>query len=261
MMDISSSDNAFYKQVKRWAHSVQSQKKQGLCFVDTPHPVHYILNQYPALIDTIIINRSDLQIDLDQLSSLNRPIYRLTSSLFSSLTTPTHQGGILLLVRPQPLIQRIPSSTKSLVICDGLQNAYNFGSIIRSASAFGYDGVMITPNTVYPYHRDAIRASTGYVFSMPLYSMTGDIIDELRSRDFRFFAADVRAKTAIDTISVSPQFAVIFGSEGHGIQHPSFQDLTPHIVSYKIPMLDHVESLNVGIAAGISLFYLQSMVK
>ena len=64
---------------------------------------------------------------------------------------------------------------KKVVYLDQINDPGNLGTIIRTALAFSYDAVILSPNTVSPYNEKAVAASKGAIFKIPVF------FDELKT--------------------------------------------------------------------------------
>lgn len=134
-------------------------------------------------------------------------------------------------------------------------DAGNLGTIMRSAAAFGYGGIVIVNPGVDPYDPKVIRASMGAFFH--LWVQTVDDISEVDLAPGSLaFVLDENA-TALDKIERSynlggPPPDLIFGNEATGLPK-DFCKKTGATPVY-IPETDFVDSLNLSIAASIALY-------
>lgn len=143
-------------------------------------------------------------------------------------------------------------SCSFLLILDGLQDAGNFGTIIRTAEATGVDLVICSNNTVDLFNPKVIRSAMGSVFRQPI-KYTNDInktIEELLKKDFQIIMTSSYASKDYFSVEFNKKTALFLGNEGNGIS----KDLLNKYTSVKIPMFGKVESLNVSIATSILLY-------
>src|ERR1035441_3177772 len=97
--------------------------------------------------------------------------------LLNSALGPETPQPIAALVEPPDWtwahVLGIHKSTAPLIlVLAGLQDPGNLGSILRSAEAFGADGILCLPGTVSPWNSKAVRASAGSLFRLPLLAAT-----------------------------------------------------------------------------------------
>jgi TrmH family RNA methyltransferase len=116
--------------------------------------------------------------------------------------------------------------------------------------ALGWDGVLLTPDTVDPFNDKALRASKGALFSMPF--VWGDGMSFLQESGLQAYLADLEGIDLAD-VQVDGSFALILSNEGRG---PSaWAEMQAQKVS--IPMLRGVESLNVAASGAIFLYVMR----
>ena len=140
-----------------------------------------------------------------------------------------------------------------IVVCDGIKDPGNIGTIVRAADASGVDAVLLTPGTCDAFMSKALRASAGSIFALPVLPDTGveEIVGFLAKRRIRLYAADVRASRSLYETDLRGPAAIVFGNEAHGIGAALFQNAE---VLFRIPITGRAESLNVAMAASIILY-------
>jgi tRNA G18 (ribose-2'-O)-methylase SpoU len=159
--------------------------------------------------------------------------------------------------RPNPpLVEICPplGEPALLVVCTDVQGPENLGQIIRTGCALGVDGIVSGPKAGDPFSRRVLRVSMGGAFSLPIYESV-DLAADLRRLQTEL-AVQLTATvldadaTPLDRFTSPPRTAVLFGSEGHGLQSELIA-LCDHRIT--IPMSRGTDSLNVAVAAGIIL--------
>ncbi len=171
---------------------------------------------------------------------------------------PFHRGLIAAFRRPEAVpVERFVFPRRGLIlILDAITDPVNLGGILRSAAAFGADAAVVGPRCGDPYSRRAIRASMAACFTVPLIdgTDTAAVVNALRRAGSVITGADL-CENAVPLGQMKPASlqTLILGNEGHGIQ-PEWRNACSGYVS--IPILDTVDSLNVGVAAGILLYHL-----
>lgn len=166
-----------------------------------------------------------------------------------------HAGVAASVVRPpKPRIEDVvPAEGSSLILAgDRITDPENVGALIRIASAFGADGVILGPGSADPYSRRVLRVSMGNVLFLPIVQ-TNDLVatlDELH-RSFGFLnCATVLDENAI-SLSVfrfETRSLLLFGNEYDGISAAVRGHCQKQLT---IPMLNGTDSLNIAISAGI----------
>ncbi len=164
---------------------------------------------------------------------------------------------VLACVRPPPRESRTLRRGRHLMAV-GVQMPGNLGTLVRSAWAFGLDGVVIGAGTVDPWNAKAVRASAGGVFHMPLLEEPAGLVGgggeagkgaavlNLLCAD----AAGVPVEAAVE--AAGEDWVLVVGNEGRGIGSP----LKPLARAVAVPIADGVDSLNVAMAGSILMYAL-----
>lgn len=132
-----------------------------------------------------------------------------------------------------------------LVYLDGVQDPGNVGTIIRTALAFSYDGVIFSSDSASIYNEKTIQSTKGAMFSIPL--ITGINLKDLKDEGYQILVSALRNSIPYEEVNLSKKFVIVLGNEGQGVKEEN-QALASHII--KIDM-DNIDSLNVAIAGGI----------
>jgi TrmH family RNA methyltransferase len=146
-----------------------------------------------------------------------------------------------------------PRKTASLVlVLAGLQDPGNLGTILRSAEAFGADGVLSLPGTVSAWNPKAVRASAGSVFRLPLLEVSvKDCFTHLREAGAKIWTTTVCAAEPADLVNLAGPVALLIGNEGNGVP----KDLAAKAdAALTIPCPGPIESLNASVAASVLLY-------
>lgn len=176
--------------------------------------------------------------------------------LDSVLATETPQP-IAALVEPPDwtwahLLDSHKKSPSLVVALAGLQDPGNLGTAIRSAEAFGADGILSLPGTVGAWNPKAVRASAGSVFRVPLLEASfADSVIRLRQAGARILAATVHAAQPVDLVDLTGPVALMIGNEGNGIPPELAAQADDRIT---IPCPGPVESLNAAVAISVLLY-------
>ena len=155
---------------------------------------------------------------------------------------------VLACVRPPPLESR-PLDRGRYLMALGVQMPGNLGTLIRSAWAFGLDGVVIGAGTVDPWNAKVVRASAGAVFHLPL---VGEPEGEAAAR-LNLLCADA-AGAPVEAVEEARarDWVLVVGNEGSGIGS-MFGDLGRAVA---VPLADGADSLNVAMAGSILMYEL-----
>jgi TrmH family RNA methyltransferase len=191
---------------------------------------------------------------LDALRKRGVPVRRLTKRLLASVSdAETTQGVLALAVRPELDEARLFDGTPLIVVAVGIQDPGNLGGLLRTAEAAGASGAYLCEGCADPFSWKALRGSMGSAFRLPLVRglAVGVVLDRLGDRAVPALATTVDAETRYDRADLRSAVALVFGSEGAGLQQEVARRAHARL---RVPIARPVESLNVGVAAGLLLF-------
>ena len=143
---------------------------------------------------------------------------------------------------------------RDLIALEDLTISGNIGAIIRTSLAFGAGGlILLNAEPVDIYDRRLIRASRGYVFSMPIVAATTEEFTRFckRNRLPIVLMAVHAGRTAQEIASMPDRLVIVLGSEKGGCSEAVTRAASLQV---QIPTSSKVESLNVSTAAGIMLY-------
>ena len=145
---------------------------------------------------------------------------------------------------------------KCLVLLDQLTNPQNIGSILRTASAFEVDGVVVTKRNTPVENGLMARSSAGAIETMPLIRISNlsRTIEYLKNNNFLVVGLEKNGAEDIKKISDFSRIALVLGSENQGLRRLTKEKLS---LSVKIPIAVQTESLNVSTAAAIALYVIK----
>ena len=134
-----------------------------------------------------------------------------------------------------------------VVICAGVSDPGNLGTILRSAEAAGAEGIVLTVGSVDPFNPKVVRASAGALFHIPI--VDGLAPDALRDTGWELVGTSSHHGVPFTERDLTGPLALVVGSEAHGIggEIPIDSWLT-------IPHVGRSESLNVAMAATVLCF-------
>jgi len=166
-----------------------------------------------------------------------------------SSTKQPQNIAALVPIKSNPIV-----SKKFLLYLDNVKEPGNLGTIFRTAAAADIDGIVISPQSCEVHNPKVIRASLGSVFSMPFEIQEHDW---LKRQDSILISTSLTNSEIIYSLNLPPGNKIlVLGSEAHGISQEVLK-----LSDYKvhIPISDNIESLNVAVAAGITIFHLKNV--
>ena len=208
-------------------------------------------------------NRNDQRIGqiVQQLEQLGIKSAKSNKQQLDKLTkNQTHQGiaaEILLPILPNQneLISFISKLEHSalILILDSIQDPRNLGACLRSANAAGVDCVVINKDGSAPINALVHKTSAGALNQLRIFQVTNlaRTIKALQQENIWIVGLDGSTNTSIYQINLTEPTALVMGTEGKGLRKLTKQSCDQLAL---IPMQGNVESLNVSVATGISLF-------
>jgi len=173
----------------------------------------------------------------------------LPDSLFDMIADTQTPTGIAAEIEIPVGGERL-SESPSCVFMDGIQDAGNLGTIVRSAAAFGVRDVVMGQGCADPWSPKALRAGMGGHFSLRI-SETADLSAMLGRFGGKVVCAVARGGTPVHNLDLGGRIGWIFGSEGRGVSEALAAKAA---LRATIPMTAGAESLNVAAAAAICLY-------
>ena len=166
-------------------------------------------------------------------------------------TTKTPDGVVAIASRSLPA--PIEMTPKLGLVLESLQDPGNVGTLIRTAAAVGSDGIWLSQDSVDLTHPKVLRASAGQWFRVTVQVMP-DLATQLstwQTRGCQILATAAEGAVPYWEIDFRQPSVLVFGNEGAGLSATAIAYASKVIT---IPMVNSVESLNVGVAAAVILF-------
>jgi TrmH family RNA methyltransferase len=141
------------------------------------------------------------------------------------------------------------------VALEGIRDPGNLGTIVRTAEAVGARGVVLVGASCDPYAREAVRASMGSIFNVPLARM--DLERFLAWAELwkgQVVGTSLAAREDFRAVLYREPTLLVMGSEGPGLS-PAAAAACSRLV--KIPMAGHLDSLNLAVATGLMLYQIR----
>lgn len=233
-------------QVKAWKklHQRKYRQQTRMFIIEGNHLVEEAITS-DWQIEHIIVRE-----DIEPSSSFtNNHVIWVSRDVFNHLSQTKTPQGIMAVVRMKEfsVIQG-----NQLLAIDAIQDPGNLGTIIRTADAAGYDGIILGKGTVDVFNDKVIRATQGSLFHIPfIQGRLQDYLKKLKREKFTIIASALRHAKHYQEIKNVNKFALLLGNEGSGVKKELIQ-LAHECV--QIPIYGRAESLNVSVAAGILMY-------
>ena len=235
------------------------RKKEGLFLAEGYRCVKQLLEN--GVIEIIEL-LTDEKFEFRDIVAHNRQIFTLNSEDFSTISdTQTPQGVIAVCKIPKETeVNKLATKSGLIVAFDEIQDPGNLGTMIRTASWFGVNGLLVGDGTVDMFHPKVIRSTSGATGTIPfLKGDLPDLLNRLENEGYQIFLLDGSEKS-VDlrniNLDISHKIILTVGNEGNGIQPNLFNSSRTAVrIEGKS---DRVESLNAAVALSIGLYQLKN---
>ena len=178
----------------------------------------------------------------------------VTEEILLDLADSQTPQGIVAIVQKEE--EQMPDLTSGkYLFLEDVQDPGNVGTMIRTADAAGFSGVVVSSKSADIYSLKTLRSMQGSHFHVPIYRMpVGIFVEEAKKGDLPILATTLSQESKdYRELARLENFALVMGNEGQGIS-PFMVEQADQLVH--ISMKGQAESLNVAVAAGILMFYL-----
>ena len=246
---ISSRDNPWLKAMRRLSQDASAYRKQGQVWLEGDHLCRAAMARGCEIEEAVFTESAWQQAPESWRTAAARQVV-LADDLFagiSGLESPASMGFVLRLPSTLTLAPRIPT-----VVLDRVQDAGNVGSILRSASAFGYKQVLALKGSAALWSPKVLRAGMGAHFGLQL--IEGLVPEDLTALEIPWLATSSHQGPYLHELvrqqAIPFPCAWLLGHEGQGVREELMAKAT---LTVRIAQPGGEESLNVAAAAAICL--------
>ena len=251
---VQSKQNARLKELRR-ALAQPGRDGGGIAGIEGPKLLEEAIRAGLRVICVFVAQGSENLREVRALPAETEILLLPKELLDSALTTEAPQPVAALVEQPDWTWAHVLGERKVrllVVVVAGIQDPGNLGTILRSAEAFGADGVIALPGTVSAWNPKCVRASAGSVFRVPLIATSvPECFTNLREAGARILTTTVEAAEPLDMVDLTGPVAIILGNEGNGVP-----DVVTRQADVKVTITcpGAVESLNAAVAASVTLY-------
>ncbi|MGB3160859.1 MAG: RNA methyltransferase [Carnobacterium sp.] len=241
------------ERVKAWKklQTKKGREKAGAYLIEGFHLIDEAIRNQAVVLEVMI---SEDSIKEDSSSLPEDKTVLISQEISKQLSETETTQGIFAVVKKNTTPE-VPILEKPYLFLDNVQDPGNLGTMIRTADAAGFGGVVLGKGTVDLYNNKVIRSMQGSHFHLPIFQ--DDLVNwfELfQSSGLPVYGTELN-ELAVSYREIQPQtvFAVVMGNEGNGMDKELLERTTKNLY---IPIIGQAESLNVAVAAGILMFAL-----
>lgn len=241
----------------KWYKKLATMKgrlEAGAFLVEGDRAIRQIIGNHPEkIIEIISVERPD-------------PVYRdfpfrlVTGRQFSSFSLTRTPQGIMAIVRvpPETYSDRLPEDTGNrILLLEDIQDPGNVGTLIRTAVAFNYSGVILTEKCADPLSPKCVQSTAGTVLSVWTRRTARylELVEALKKDGYSLVAADLNGSEETSALAGQEKLLLALGNEASGLSE-AILDTASYRLSIPI-VREKAESLNVA-ACGAICMYLSS---
>lgn len=249
MLEITSVSNEKIKDVVKLQQKKYRNEK-GLFLIEGHKPISEACNENIEILIVYTTQKNLKKFDFvkDKVILVSDPVMEKIS------TTESVCEAVAVAKQKTQTIDEIKDA-KRIALVENIKDAGNLGTIIRSASAFSYDAIILCGETIDIYNPKVIRSTVGCMFKIPIVKANLSEVKKYFSQH-NFIATVVNHKDIVnpETIDYTNPFIVMLGSEADGLTNDAIELAN---IKTTIPMAKNTESLNLSVAGSI-LFYIST---
>ena len=188
----------------------------------------------------------------DQLAAFPQTIWVSEEILLDLADTQTPQGIVAVIQKEEVGLPDFRQG--KYLFLEDVQDPGNVGTMIRTADAAGFTGVIVSDKSADIYSLKTLRSMQGSHFHLPIYRMPlATFVEEAKKSNLPILATTLsRESKDYRELSSLENFVLVMGNEGQGISSVMAESADQLV---HISMKGRAESLNVAVAAGILMFY------
>lgn len=189
----------------------------------------------------------------EQLVAFPQTVWVSEDILLDLADSQTPQGIVAVVQKEE--VEQVDLNQGKFLFLEDVQDPGNVGTIIRTADAAGFTGVIVSDKSADIYSLKTLRSMQGSHFHLPIYRMSSQrLLEGAKEADIPVLATTL-SKDSVDYRELPPieNFVLVMGNEGQGIS-PLMAESADQLVH--ISMKGQAESLNVAVASGILIFHL-----
>jgi TrmH family RNA methyltransferase len=236
----------------------REREATGLTIVDGAREIGRALDAGVEIIDAfvgdVVARSAEAEDVVRRLRESPRSVATVSDAVIAKLAFGDRSDGLVAVARVATgtLADLVLPADPLVVVAESIEKPGNLGAIVRSADGAGADAVIAADPLTDPFNPNAIRASLGTIFRLPVASASSAAtLDWLESRAIVTIATRVDAPTVYSDVDMRGPIAIVVGSEAGGLTGAwTGSRVTP----VRIPMLGVADSLNVSVATAVLLY-------
>ncbi|MFZ3103439.1 MAG: RNA methyltransferase [Smithella sp.] len=248
--------NASQAQLKKWAglDDAKVRQKEGIFLAEGIKVVEELLTSDWQIKAILVMPEKIKYWDKLALPAAEDIlIYQLTRSQWEKIGQDREPEGIMAVVgmkQAQNFSSWLSKTSGNILILHEINNPLNLGALMRSARWFGFDGIILSANSVDYTNPKAVRASMGSIFYLTIIPDI-DLSTTLPEIKKNFFVIGSDVREGKHPHPVHKKAALLLGNESHGLPETIFKTTDEQ---WSIPGIGKADSLSLPQAAAIMMY-------
>lgn len=224
-------------------------------YIFGPHAVEAALRSGKRKVHEVFVNEKNMHRYEDLMDEFGIRMQPVSMKELDNTFAGKRHQGIAAKVGPlkKVALEDILPSAELLLMLDQVTDPHNLGACMRSADAFGVDAVIIPENKSVKLTDVVAKAAAGAAETVPLISVPNLnlTLEKVKNEGFWSVGLDGYAEQELKEVDLKGKIIIIMGSEGQGLR-----ELVKKNCDFlaRIPMSGTVESLNVSVSTGVTLY-------
>ncbi|MCR5481821.1 MAG: RNA methyltransferase [Clostridia bacterium] len=254
MKEINSKDNRIFKFCSKLSGK-KYRDSFGAYLIEGPNLIEEALRENEAM-DALIYRRGYKGPLFEEKAAVE--LCTFDEKLFDAIAQTDTSQGVIAVVKKRSykeseFFERCSEGNGNVLVLDRLQDPGNLGTLIRTADAAGYGGVMLLKGSGDVFSPKVVRAAAGSLFRVPLYFAESpeEAAGVLKRHQKKIVSTCFDTELYYSNVDLRKNIALVIGNEGRGIceEMIALSDL-----KIKIPMSGRIDSLNASVAGGILMY-------
>jgi len=255
MKQISSTQNAYIKELLKLQEKARERKKKGLFLVEGQREISLVLKGGYEIDTVLFVAELFSEEKLTEIKNQAANCIEITKEVYQKLAYRDTTEGIIAVVKTKNFdLEAIEfnSNTPLVLVMEGIEKPGNIGAMLRTADAANVDAVFIANPKTDLFNPNIIRSSVGCVFTNQIATGTSeDIIAYLQEHNIHIYSATLQNSNEYHKNDYTKATALVVGTEATGLTQVWRDEATQNI---NIPMQGEIDSMNVSVAAAILTF-------
>lgn len=255
MKEITSTQNAFIKNLIKLQEKSRERKKQQLFIVEGKREISLAIAANYEFQSILFYKDIISKNEVLSLFNNNLNTIEISKEVYQKIAYRATTEGVIAIAKTKSLsLNNITFKNKNplILIAEGIEKPGNVGALLRTADAANVDAVFIADAKSDLYNSNIIRSSVGCVFTNQIaVGSSTEIIAFLKEQNINMYAATLQNSNEYHKENYAQASAIVVGTEATGLTEIWRENATRNI---NIPMQGKIDSMNVSVAAAIVIF-------